>query len=75
MQVRNADALMTNLRSTTFYRGIQRTIEENEEKIGDVNEATEAAWHERRFALKQFVKDNEDAIGGFLFESEQSDSD
>ena len=68
-KVRQLDVKMHNLKQTTLYCSIQNTIEKCKKKTGDINEAEDVAWEDRRFALKQFIQKNEDALNDKLFDT------
>ncbi len=61
-----------NLRKTKFFQEIEGTIEKNVEKCsGDDREAEQLGWDDRRFALRQFILDNTDALENHLFPEEE----
>lgn len=57
------------LNRTEFYKGIDKSIEDHMERSNSDNreEAAEAVWHDRRFALKHFIKTNSDGLQEKLF--------
>ncbi len=65
------DTRMHNLRRTEFFQGIEQQVEKYMKKCNDINEAEEAAWDDRRFALKRFISDNSEAIGAYLFPDDE----
>ncbi len=68
LQVIGCVDLVDNLRKTKFFREIESTIEKNVEKCsGDDREAEQLGWEDRRFALRQFILDNTDALENHLF--------
>ena len=56
-----------HLNRTEFYKGIENSIEEHMEKSDNFEEAEEAVWHDRRFALKHFIKTNAGGLQKKLF--------
>ncbi|MCP4056620.1 MAG: hypothetical protein GY738_04715 [Pseudoalteromonas sp.] len=66
--------MMHNLRSTDFYQGIERAIKHRLEVCdGNLCEAEEAAWDDRKFALKRFIMDNKEEMEEYLFNKEEED--
>jgi len=62
--------MLYRLRRTELFRGIEDLVEQYTEKCGDVNEAEQVAWNDRRFALKLFIEANQDDIAEQIFKED-----
>ncbi len=72
MQVIGCVDLVDNLRKTKFFQEIEETIEKNVGKCsGNEREAEQLGWEDRRFALRQFILDNTNALENHLFPEER----
>ena len=70
-KVRAIDNKMYALRRTDLFQGIEAAVTRHEEHIDDVTECEDAAWDDRRFALKSFIKENADKLEEKLFPEEE----
>ena len=57
-----------------MYKDVQKVVDTHT-KIDDEEEAEELSWDEKRFALKQFLKNNRDILEPKLFQDDDDDED
>ena len=72
-KVRAIDNKMYALRRTDLFQGIEAAVTRHEEHIDDITECEDAAWDDRRFALKSFIKENADKLEEKLFPKEEEE--
>ena len=68
-KVRAIDYKMYQLKQTSIFREIQKTIETFSKTIPDINEAKSLAWNHRQFALKSYIESNQNDLSSLLFDN------
>ena len=69
--VRKADELMYYLRRTKLFQGISRAIQKHRDGGCDDEEAEEAGWDLKKFALKYYISNNRDKLEAHIFPDDE----